>query len=445
MISSFALASGGVKGGDPLALQFKATAFVAARTLQSFNRPPFSSVNMSLLLNKISTAQILVTDKGLPVEKNGFIQKSAVGNIPLQNLIIINRPRYEKIQNTAIEQALALHEFLSLMGDESTANYPISGAYLIAKLNPSTGSQEIQLAAQSIVAKAPCQEPAQDSSALFKMIADQGTSAKAVATFLLDHAIAWDAVNNQCETMFMSTLSKNRIDIFQTVMNQYKPNVLTPQPHSTDSIYSYALKFGNFDLIHYIQTKFIAFDETAPLASVTDHLYVDGNCGDSQFYLPVQGLKYYPLKMTELMLAASYNSLDVVQRLVNQASNPSFYVNMPDENGLNSLMYAMWNPLSDSIVPALIQDGAQINSRDSNGDTPLMYAAVSDKVSGGVIRTLVKSGASVNTKDTEWQTAYIYATANNALPEVIQALIQAGAETNAVGSCAPAKRLTGNL
>ncbi|MDR3608063.1 MAG: hypothetical protein P4M08_11865 [Oligoflexia bacterium] len=123
---------GSTGGGDALALEFKAAAEVALQNLQSQKSTAFSGVNLAQLQNKIESAQILVSDGALAVAQDGIIQDSAAENIPSRNLIILNRAGYSKIGIPAIQQALALHEFLSLMGVESTGNYPISGQYLLA-------------------------------------------------------------------------------------------------------------------------------------------------------------------------------------------------------------------------------------------------------------------------------------------------------------------------
>jgi len=82
------------------------------------------------------------------------------------------------------------------------------------------------------------------------------------------------------------------------------------------------------------------------------------------------------------------------------------------------------------IVAALIAAGADVNARDSFGVTPLMYAAISG--SAEVIRLMLKSGADVKAKDTDGRTVLIecLTTENDLPPEIVEELIQAGADVN---------------
>jgi ankyrin repeat protein len=82
------------------------------------------------------------------------------------------------------------------------------------------------------------------------------------------------------------------------------------------------------------------------------------------------------------------------------------------------------------IAAALIKGGAEINARDPFGVTPLMFAAISG--ASEIIRMLLKSGADVKAKDADGRTVLIEAltTENGSPPEIVEELIQAGAEVN---------------
>jgi ankyrin repeat protein len=82
------------------------------------------------------------------------------------------------------------------------------------------------------------------------------------------------------------------------------------------------------------------------------------------------------------------------------------------------------------IAAALIQAGAEINTQDPYGVTPLLFAAISG--SPETIRMLLKSGANVKAKDVDGRTALIetLTTENDLPPETIEELIQAGSEVN---------------
>lgn len=77
----------------------------------------------------------------------------------------------------------------------------------------------------------------------------------------------------------------------------------------------------------------------------------------------------------------------------------------------------------------LLQGGADCNTRNEDGTTPLMHAAQSGNIE--LVKTLIASGADVNLADSQGWTALMKALYNHELnrgfPEVVQALIDAGA------------------
>ncbi len=81
-------------------------------------------------------------------------------------------------------------------------------------------------------------------------------------------------------------------------------------------------------------------------------------------------------------------------------------------------------------IQALIQAGADVNAKDVNGKTPLMFA-VESNVSSEVVRLLIAAGADVNAQDEHGLSPLSFAAANNLSPDVIQALVEAGADINA--------------
>lgn len=65
---------------------------------------------------------------------------------------------------------------------------------------------------------------------------------------------------------------------------------------------------------------------------------------------------------------------------------------------------------NDKIIDLLIQHGAEKNSFDKNGQTPLNNAASNGLVRNGVI--LIEKGADVNTLDKKRQTPLYFAAQN---------------------------------
>lgn len=166
--------------------------------------------------------------------------------------------------------------------------------------------------------------------------------------------------------------------------------------------------------------------------------------------------------VTALMLAAGYNhDSEVVAALLKAGAN----VNTKDKDGNTALMYACsigqdsqmaWEAEkakqekeasaafsasldefdtfevgSDGAISALLKAGANVNVRNKDGVTALIYAAIS-KRNSGVIVTLLKAGADATVKDNSGSTALDYAQDNenfkgtNAYRELFFELVKTG-------------------
>ncbi len=84
----------------------------------------------------------------------------------------------------------------------------------------------------------------------------------------------------------------------------------------------------------------------------------------------------------------------------------------------------------NEIAAALIEAGAEINSRDPYGVTPLMFAAISG--SPKTMELLMSKGADVRAKDEDGRTALVevLTTENEMPPEIVEELVRAGADVN---------------
>jgi len=98
-------------------------------------------------------------------------------------------------------------------------------------------------------------------------------------------------------------------------------------------------------------------------------------------------------------------------------------VNAKDTNGMTPLMYAY----NCDEIPILIDAGADVNARDNNGKTVLMHAGKDCK-----IELLLAAGVDVNARDNEGKTALMYSSRDVATWDDSSAfLIAAGADVNA--------------
>ena len=122
---------GGVNGGggDDVALEFQQALVAAAETAKS--QPELMQVlKKNNILGNAAKAHIVIVDDALDVKVRDLIQSSVAVNIPSEQRILINRQRWNGIKDEKIENAIALHEALSLKKLEQTGYYPYTTQYL---------------------------------------------------------------------------------------------------------------------------------------------------------------------------------------------------------------------------------------------------------------------------------------------------------------------------
>jgi ankyrin repeat protein len=108
-------------------------------------------------------------------------------------------------------------------------------------------------------------------------------------------------------------------------------------------------------------------------------------------------------------------------------------VDARDSRGDTALTYACQNPLGPNplVVKMLIQAGAEVNARGSKGRTPVMFAALCDNTTQ-VVELLLASSADVSARDSMGWTALMHATRRSRENlAAVRTLVQAGAEVNA--------------
>jgi serine/threonine-protein phosphatase 6 regulatory ankyrin repeat subunit B len=105
-------------------------------------------------------------------------------------------------------------------------------------------------------------------------------------------------------------------------------------------------------------------------------------------------------------------------------------VNTRDNDGNTALIYAAWNGHT-ATVTQLLAAGADVNARGNDGNTALIYAARHGHTA--ILEQLLTAGADVNTKDNYGNTVFILA-AEGCHTAVVTQLLTAGADVNAKGN-----------
>lgn len=126
---------------------------------------------------------------------------------------------------------------------------------------------------------------------------------------------------------------------------------------------------------------------------------------------------------TALMTAAVNEDPQVIRLLLKIGLN----VDAKNDNGQSALVIAVRDGTGENVL-VLIGAGASINLEQKDLDQALLHAASKEDME--LIRILLKAGASANAKDDD-KTVLMIA-AENSKPAIIKALLDAGAEIDAV-------------
>jgi formylglycine-generating enzyme required for sulfatase activity/ankyrin repeat protein len=136
---------------------------------------------------------------------------------------------------------------------------------------------------------------------------------------------------------------------------------------------------------------------------------------------------YAGLRAIDIFELAKIGTQQSVQAAINQGAD----VNVRDKDGLTPLMYAARQNPNHEVTAALLRAGAEINAGDLYGRSALMYAARWNP-NPEVISALLKAGADFEAPDLFLgQTGLMSAAQFNPNPEVITALLKVGANVKA--------------
>lgn len=130
---------------------------------------------------------------------------------------------------------------------------------------------------------------------------------------------------------------------------------------------------------------------------------------------------------TALMLAADEGHVEVVKLLIKAHADVNAEIVTLHIGEFTTLMYGLSSGNLE-VVDALIEAGAQLNPQHFAGMPPLFFALQFSK-DATFIKALLARGADVNLQALNGVTALMVATEST--PEIVQLLIEAGADVNA--------------
>lgn len=116
---------------------------------------------------------------------------------------------------------------------------------------------------------------------------------------------------------------------------------------------------------------------------------------------------------------------------VHAAIDKGANVNGMSSYGMAPLGLAASYNKNPEVITTLLKAGADLEARDKNGKTVLMYAATFNNPD--MIAVLLKAGADVNARNTkrDGRTALMFAAEHDPNPEVISVLLKGGADAKA--------------
>lgn len=240
-----------------------------------------------------------------------------------------------------------------------------------------------------------CPMPRENAATAFKLI--ETPSSGSLQKYLDEHIVSKTAKNERCETMYLTAIRTRNEEARKFLdqigfgpKNALEINALDNDSNS--SVFSYGLQYGTLKLINELRQRGGVLDGT------------DG--------------------LTEFMVAAKSNSLDVVKSLENADADAV------DKNNYHAFHFAASSNRHANVIEYFLRKGIDINLRANDKMTPLMLAA--DQNSLEIVNLLVKAGADVNAGNGLFIRPLAYAARRNDGHQIVSSLLSAGAEVDAM-------------
>ena len=131
---------------------------------------------------------------------------------------------------------------------------------------------------------------------------------------------------------------------------------------------------------------------------------------------------------TALIIACEKRHVDAIHVLLKAGSD----TNIVRKDGCACLMIAVYEHCSDEVLQAIIDHGTDVNAINKHSATALMSACVKRHVDA--IHVLLKAGSDTNIADNNGNTCFMHAINADCSNEVLQALIDHGANANVMNN-----------
>ena len=228
----------------------------------------------------------------------------------------------------------------------------------------------------------------------------------------LHHAVTHDL--GSCE--LLSCLIKNGVNVNARANDNRTPLMIASENNHLNAVIFLTDHGANIDLqdregyssLHY------AAGNISDLCDVLDFLITNGADVNA----------FTNDKFTPLIIASNCNNLNVVNSLIKHGAN----IHLVDRYGRTALHYSITAVDHDSVtvLRSLIKNGADVNALTNDNCSPLMMSSLSGSVN--VVTILVENGANMDIQNQNGDTALHYAVcATRNSSEVVNKLLTLGA------------------
>ena len=133
--------------------------------------------------------------------------------------------------------------------------------------------------------------------------------------------------------------------------------------------------------------------------------------------------------VTALMIATNVGNLDAMDVLIRAGADRT----IEDAKGNSWIHYAVLGDCSKEVLQTIINLGADVNATNKFNWTALMLASIKGNVDA--MNVLIRAGADRTIKDAKGDSWIHYAVLGDCSKEVLQSIINLGADVNATNKC----------
>ena len=221
-----------------------------------------------------------------------------------------------------------------------------------------------------------------------------GVRSEEALDIIISHGVDVNAVNKNIQTALMIACDKRRTDLINILLNA------RANPNITDA--------DGFACIHHMVVKGCSKEA---LETIIKHgASVNASNRNNE---------------TALLIACKKGNMDNINVLLNAGANIRF----ANDDGDTCLHYAVDGKCSKEVLEMIISHGADVNATNKDSITVLMAACGNGRT--GLINLLLNAGANPNINDADGFTCLHHAVGKGCSKEVIDTIINHGADVNA--------------